>query len=90
MMLAAAAELAILLTSIDPAARPTQPDLGKLSAKERELVVLVAQGRTDAEIAEQPQVSVRTVGSRVNRVRDKAGWRRRADLVRLALQAGLL
>jgi predicted ATPase/class 3 adenylate cyclase/DNA-binding CsgD family transcriptional regulator len=90
MTLATAAELAILLTSGDQAARPAQPDLGQLSAKEQELVVLVAQGHTDAEIAEQLQISVRSVRSRVHRIREKAGCPRRADLVRLALQAGLV
>jgi len=33
---------------------------------------------------------VRTVRSRVDRIRAKAGCPRRADLIRLALQAGLV
>ena len=37
------------------------PGLGKLSARERELVTLVAQGRTDAQIAAQLYISIRTV-----------------------------
>ena len=90
MTLATATELAVLLTGTDSAARPAKPDLGKLSAKEQELVVLVAQGRTDAEIAGQLRLTVRTVRSRVDRLRAKAGCPRRADLIRLALQAGLV
>ena len=36
---------------------------GRLSARERELVTLVAQGRTDAQIAAQLYISARTVSS---------------------------
>jgi DNA-binding CsgD family transcriptional regulator len=53
--------------------------------RERELVTLVAQGRTDAQIAAQLYISVRTVRSHLDRIRDKTGCRRRADLTRLAL-----
>ena len=60
------------------------------SARERELVTLVAQGRTDAQIAAQLYISIRTVRSHLDRIRDKTGCRRRADLTRLALQAGLV
>ena len=66
------------------------PGLGKLSARERELVALVAQGRTNAQIAAQLYISVRTVGSHLDRIRDKTGCRRRADLTRLALSEGLV
>ena len=90
MTLATAAELATLLAGTDAQAPEAVPDLGKLSAKERELAVLVAQGRTDAQIAGQLHLSVRTVRSRVDRIRAKAGCPRRADLIRLALQAGLV
>jgi predicted ATPase/DNA-binding CsgD family transcriptional regulator len=71
-----------------PAATAT--GLDKLSPRERELVTLVAQGRTDAQIAAQLYISVRTVSSHLDRIRDKTGCRRRADLTRLALSAGLV
>jgi DNA-binding CsgD family transcriptional regulator len=64
--------------------------LGQLSARERELITLVAQGRTNAQIAAQLYISVRTVSSHLDRIRDKTGCRRRADLTRLALTAGLV
>ena len=89
MSLATAAEYALLLTDPGPP-QPTAPDPGKLSARERELVTLVAQGRTNAQIAGQLYISVRTVGSHLDRIRDKTGCRRRADLTRLALAAGLV
>ena len=63
---------------------------GQLSVRERELVVLVAQGLTDAQIAAQLYISIRTVRSHLDRIRDKTGCRRRADLTRLALAADLL
>ncbi|HEY6296166.1 MAG TPA: LuxR C-terminal-related transcriptional regulator, partial [Streptosporangiaceae bacterium] len=89
MSLATAAEYALLLAA--PGPPPTgAPDPGMLSTRERELVTLVAQGRTNAQIAEQLHISVRTVGSHLDRIRDKTGCRRRADLTRLALAAGLV
>jgi DNA-binding CsgD family transcriptional regulator len=62
----------------------------KLSPRERELVTLVARGRTDAQIAAQMYISVRTVSTHLDRIRDKTGCRRRADLTRLALSSGLV
>jgi DNA-binding CsgD family transcriptional regulator len=53
-------------------------------------MTLVAQGRTDAQIAAQLYITVRTVSSHLDRIRDKTGCRRRADLTRLALGAGLV
>ena len=91
MSLAAAAEYALMLAE-DPG--PPQavvaPVLASLSSRERELVTLAARGHTDAQIAAQLVISVRTVSSHLGRIRDKTGCRRRADLTRLALAAGLV
>jgi DNA-binding CsgD family transcriptional regulator len=89
MSLATAAEHALKLTDPGPP-QPAAPGSGPLSARERELVRLVAQGRTNAEIADEPFISVRTVSSHLDRIRDKTGCRRRADLTCLALAAGLV
>ncbi len=83
-----AAEYALMLTDLRPPR--SAPGLGELSARERELVTLVAQGRTNAQIAAQLYISASTVRSHLDRIRDKTGCRRRADLTRLALQAGLV
>jgi len=90
MSLATAAEYVLMLTA--PSLPPAQasPGAARLSPRERELVTLVAQGRTDAQIAAQLYISVRTVHTHLDRIRDKTGCRRRADLTRLALQAGLV
>jgi non-specific serine/threonine protein kinase len=88
---ATAAEYALMLTGPGSAQPPAPiPGLGKLSARERELITLVAQGASNAQIAGQLLISVRTVGSHLDRIRDKTGCRRRADLTRLALTAGLV
>jgi len=62
---------------------------GLLSDREREIVALLAGGATDAQIAERLFLSVNTVRSHLERIRDKTGARRRADLVRYAMQAGI-
>ena len=90
MSMATAAEYALMLTAPGPQPSAGAPGTGKLSARERELVTLVAQGRTNAQIAAQLYISVRTVSSHLDRIRDKTGCRRRADLTRLALRAGLV
>jgi len=90
MSLGTAAEYALLLTAPGPPQPQAAAGLGKLTARERELVALVAQGRTDAQIAAQLRISIRTVSSHMDRIRHKTGCRRRADLTRLALGAGLI
>ena len=90
MSLDTAAEYALMLTAAALPAAAAGTGLGRLSARERELVTLVAQGRTNAQIAAQLYISVRTVGSHLDRIRDKTGCRRRADLTRLVPIAGLV
>ena len=90
MTMATAAEYALLLTAPDLQLPAAASDPGRLSARERELVALVAQGRSDAQIAAQLYISIRTVRSHLDRIRDKTGCRRRADLTRLALTTGLI
>jgi DNA-binding CsgD family transcriptional regulator len=53
-------------------------------------LTLLAQGCTDAQIAGQLCISIRTVRSHLDRIRDKTSCRRRADLTRLALAVGLI
>ena len=92
MTLDTAAEFAVLLTSPDTGPlgpHQTPPGLALLSVREQELVVQVARGLTDAQIAGRLYISVSTVRSHLDRIRDKTSCRRRADLTRLALQAGL-
>jgi DNA-binding CsgD family transcriptional regulator len=90
MSMAIAAEHALMPTTPEPQPPTAAPGARKLSAREQELVALVAQGRTNAQIAAQLYISVRTVGSHLDRIRDKTGCRRRADLTHLGLTAGLV
>ncbi len=90
MSLATAAEYVLMLTAAGLERPAAAPGLEALSPRERELVTLVARGHTDAQIAGLLSISVRTVGSHLDRIRDKTGCRRRADLTRLALSAGLV
>jgi DNA-binding CsgD family transcriptional regulator len=69
---------------------PTNLRARPLSSRERELITLVAQGQTDAQIASKLFISISTVRSHLDRIRDKSGCRRRADLTRLALQEGII
>jgi DNA-binding CsgD family transcriptional regulator len=61
-----------------------------LSAREREVLRLVASGARDDEIATTLHISVHTVHSHLDRIRDKTGHRRRADLTRLAFEHGIV
>ncbi len=87
---AIAAEFALLLLSEDAQRPQPQARATPLTPREQELVTLVARGTTDAQIAAQLYISVRTVRSHLDRIRDKTGCRRRADLTRLALETSLI
>jgi DNA-binding CsgD family transcriptional regulator len=60
-----------------------------LSVREREIVALLAGGASDAQIAGRLFLSVNTVRSHLERIRDKTGARRRAELVRYAIREGI-
>jgi DNA-binding NarL/FixJ family response regulator len=81
---------------VGPAAHPpelpaTEPDATRsiLSERERVVVGLLAAGDTDAEIARKLRISVRTVRTYLERIRQKTGHRRRADLTRYAFGSGI-
>ncbi|MFN6122806.1 MAG: response regulator transcription factor, partial [Actinomycetes bacterium] len=54
---------------------------GELTRTERQVVELVARGRSNAEIAAELHLSVRTVESNLTRVYRKLGVRSRAELI---------
>jgi pSer/pThr/pTyr-binding forkhead associated (FHA) protein len=57
----------------------------QLSDRERQILGLVAIGRTDKAIAEELGISISTVRSHLDRTREKTGLRRRSELTRLAI-----
>ena len=63
---------------------------GRLTAREREVFHLIAEGHTTKEIARKLDISAKTAENHRARVLDKVGVRNTAELVRYALRKGLL
>lgn len=61
-----------------------------LSAREAEVLRLIAQGRSGREIAHTLQLSVKTVANHRMRLMTKLNIHRSADLVRFAIRKGLI
>jgi two-component system, NarL family, response regulator NreC len=61
-----------------------------LTSRERDVVRLVGLGHTNREIADRLVLSVRTVESHRARILRRLGLKTRAELVRWALERGLL
>jgi two-component system response regulator NreC len=61
-----------------------------LSDRELQVLRLVAQGYTSAQIAKQIAVGVKTVETYRSRFAEKLGLRTRRDVIRFAVQMGLL
>jgi DNA-binding NarL/FixJ family response regulator len=74
-----------------PATGPAlpHPQLNQLTEREREIMVWVATGRSNDEIAAELVVSPATVRTHVSRAMVKLGARDRAQLVVFAVQSGL-
>lgn len=62
----------------------------ELSRREREVLVLLARGDTDEQIAEALFIAIATVRSHLDRIRDKTGCRRRPELTRFAVEQGIV
>jgi two-component system, NarL family, response regulator NreC len=71
------------------AAEP-ESSAGDLSERETDVLRLIALGHTNAEIAEQLYISVRTVETHRAHIQQKLGVSSRAELVRSALSRGLV
>ncbi|MBO3662922.1 response regulator [Microbacterium stercoris] len=69
---------------------PAGAELGALTAREREVLVLIAQGLTNDEIAQRLFLSPLTAKTHVSRMMGKLGARDRVQLVVLAYDSGLV
>jgi two-component system response regulator NreC len=63
---------------------------GRLTEREREVLGLIALGHTNAEMAKQLYLSLRTIETHRSNIHRKLGTDSRAELVRHALQLGLV
>ncbi|MBB4715755.1 response regulator [Streptomyces luteogriseus] len=86
--------IARFLATDDPADGDRDPARGErldsLTVREREVLVQVAGGHSNDEIAERLEVSPLTVKTHVNRAMAKLGARDRAQLVVTAYESGLV
>ena len=64
------------------------PSYKQLSPREREVIQLIARGRTNKEIAKRLSISVRTVERHRSSIMNKLGLQNRAELVTYAVQQG--
>ncbi|MBC2902300.1 LuxR C-terminal-related transcriptional regulator [Streptomyces cupreus] len=71
--------------SADLAVRPETKPSCHVTDRERQILELIAHGETDHDIAVRLGISEHTVHSHLDRLRDKIGSRRRADLTRFAI-----
>lgn len=79
-----------IMSALD--ARQGQEKVGPdkpLSEKEKKVLGLIAMGYTNAEIAEQLIISVKTVETYKYRIMEKLQTRKRSELVKYAVQNGL-
>ncbi|MDX6315020.1 MAG: hypothetical protein QOF44_4484 [Streptomyces sp.] len=89
--LATRALISRFLAAPEPGAHLAPPEsLAALTAREREVMALAAEGHSNAEIAERLVVSPLTVRTHVHRAMTKVNARDRAQLVVIAYQSGLV
>ena len=73
----------------EPTVVARRPDAFGLSAREREVLLLVAQGRTNREIGERLFISQKTVGVHVGNILSKLAVSGRVEAAAVAIRLGL-
>lgn len=82
-------QLGALLESSGSPAEEVGP-LARMTKREREVFGQLAQGFTNQQIADRLDISVKTVETYRARIAAKFGLRSRADLIRFAVETGVL
>jgi len=77
------------LSEPDLPAMPKKGSFGGLSAREREAAVLIAQGKSNREIAEEMTVRVKTVETYITRILNKLSFDSRVQIAIWAKDKGL-
>jgi DNA-binding CsgD family transcriptional regulator/tetratricopeptide (TPR) repeat protein len=76
--------------SIKPTVRVDKEKYRGLTAREREVAVLIAQGRANRDIAEALVVELKTVEAHVTRILNKLGFDNRVQIATWAVNRGLV
>jgi two-component system response regulator NreC len=92
------AELLQAVRTVAAGATYLQPELGArmltdsspLTPREREVLRLLALGHTNSDMAAQLHLSIRTVETHRANIQSKLGTTKRAELVRHAIESGLI
>lgn len=85
-----AARVIAAVAATDPHRDDPPARLARLTDREREVLVLMAHGRSNTDIADDLVISEATVRTHVNRVLMKTGAPNRTNAVVLAYQSGLV
>jgi DNA-binding NarL/FixJ family response regulator len=80
----------LLLRQVRRAGVDGTPGLAALSPREREVLALTAEGFSSSEIGKKLYISPKTVDTYRSRIMEKLELNHRSELVRFALQTGLL
>jgi two-component system response regulator NreC len=73
-----------------PSAEHPSRSFDALTDREREVLILIAQGRSNQEIADQLVISIKTVNRHRENIMAKLDLHSRVELVRYALEKGLI
>jgi DNA-binding CsgD family transcriptional regulator len=84
--LAYAQDIALKVTT----AQQTRQQLRQLTPREYEVAMLIAQAKSNTEIAEELVVSKRTIESHIASIRSKLSFTTRSQIVRWVIESGLL
>lgn len=80
----------LLIAEKDWSGKEKDGPLGSLSSREKEVFLSLAKGHTNQEIADDLDLSIKTVETYRGRIGVKLGLRTRAEFVRFAVELGLI